>query len=254
MRTSCMARMARARVCRTVTWLALAMSPAALVAVPQVLAAENPTVVVDPGHGGVDGGTSGHGVLEKQIALTLAHELRQSLEQAGIRVVMTRTQDTDVASLRPSAIASRHKRDLQNRLIAIRLAAAQAAVSIHLNFSQNASDRGPIVLYAPQSDSSRAFAQAVAQAINRVAGSTQRPVARGHLFLLRHSPCPTILVEAGFLSNADDVDRLRSRTYQLQFTHALAHGVVQFVRKAAPRSQAVGGERDKHGMMMQMDF
>jgi len=256
-------RMGAAGFCAVV---ALAWAAPALVAsAPRVAAAAAPTVVVDPGHGGVDGGTSGHGILEKHLALTLSHELRRSLEQAGVHVVMTRTTDTDVASLRPSPIASRHKRDLQNRLVTIRLAAAQAAVSIHLNFSSNIRDRGPIVLYATHAPASQAFARVVAQAVNRVAHSTQRPVARGHLFLLQHSPCPTILVEAGFLSNASDVERLRSPSYQRQFAQALAQGVVEFVRDSKPRSDAPAGRPltgvrtgtdggDKHGMMVQTDF
>jgi len=190
------------------------------------------SIVIDPGHGGVDGGTSGGGLLEKQIALDIALRLRDHLARLGFETPMTRVTDTDVSRLYPSGLASRHKRDLQNRLDLIRKTRSVGAISIHVNSSANPRDRGPLVFYAIQSEAGKALAAHVQAAVNSVSGSTQRPLPRKNLFIIRHSPCPAILVEVGFVTNADDAARLARPAYRQRMADAIAVAANRSLREA----------------------
>lgn len=183
-------------------------------------------IVLDAGHGGIDGGASGSGLVEKNVTLDLAKRVAAQLPKNIFSVYMTRTVDTDVSRLYPSTLSGRHKRDLQNRLTFIRQSRAVAVISIHINSSVNDRDRGPIVFYAVNSQKSKEFAQNMQQTLNQVAGSTQRPVGRKNLFLLRHSPFPAILVEVGFITNASDAVRLKNADYREQVAKAMAHVIL----------------------------
>ncbi|MCY0875809.1 MAG: N-acetylmuramoyl-L-alanine amidase [Firmicutes bacterium] len=193
---------------------------------------ERRVIVVDPGHGGVDGGTVGSGLLEKNLTLDLSKRVRQLLEKTGYTVMMTRDQDTDVSRLFPSRLSTRHKRDLQNRLDLIRQSRAVGAVSIHINSSTNPADRGPIVFYATHAEASKVLATKVQAALNAVSGSTQRPLGRKNLFIIRHSPCPAILVEVGFITNNHDVARLQTQAYRDRVATAIATALDDELRHA----------------------
>ncbi len=190
------------------------------------------TIVVDPGHGGIDGGASGAGLLEKNITLDIAKRVKLYLENGGFVVKMTRETDVDVSQLFQSALAGRHKRDLQNRLDFIRQTRAVGSLSIHVNSSTNPADRGPIVFYAVHSASGKELASNCQAAVNRVAGSNQRAVGRKNLFIIRHAPCPAVLVEIGFLTNQKDSVRLRSAQYLDQMAKAIASASALTLRHA----------------------
>ena len=179
-------------------------------------------VVVDAGHGGIDGGACGAGIVEKVVTLDVARRVAHALAADGWRVRMTRQGDTDVSQLYESDLPTRHKRDLQNRLDFVRLTRAVGVISIHVNSSANSRDRGPLVFYDVHSEAGRQLANAVQSALNRVADSTQRAVGRRNLFLIRHAPCPAVLVELGFLTNPSDAARLKDAHYLQRMALALA--------------------------------
>ena len=103
------------------------------------------TVVIDPGHGGVDGGTADwQGNLEKNINLKIALKLREQLRQSGLRVVMTRDRDVDLAPFLAGR-KGRHRRDLMGRINKALSARCFALVSIHCDYSQDPSKQGAVV-------------------------------------------------------------------------------------------------------------
>ncbi|MCI0182826.1 hypothetical protein MM817_01095 [Acidibacillus sp. S0AB] len=197
---------------------------------PQSAQAQTKVVVIDPGHGGVDGGASGAGLIEKDVTLDLSKRIRAHLVQAGYQVQMTRDTDTDVSKLFPSKLSGRHKRDLQNRLDFIRKSQAVGALMIHINSSTNVNDRGPIVFYYAPSESGKTLATNIQHALNQVASSTQRPLPRKNFFVLRHSPCTTVLIEVGFLTNNSDAARLRTTVYREHVARAIAMSVATTLR------------------------
>src|SRR5690554_5757099 len=91
-------------------------------------------IVLDPGHGGIDGGASSEsGALEKDITLKISFKLRDYLQQAGALVLMTREGDHDLASESTERVRSRKVEDLRKRVSLINDSNADAFVSIHLN-------------------------------------------------------------------------------------------------------------------------
>lgn len=194
--------------------------------------AKRKVIVVDPGHGGVDGGAFANRVMEKTITLDISRRIGLDLRHRGFEVRMTRESDTDLSEKYPSRLQGRHRRDLQNRLTFVRQAQAVGVLSIHANSSANPADRGPIVFYAVNSDAGKALATAVSSAVNEVAGSTQRPVGRKNLFLLRHSPCPAVLIEVGFLTHPGDAARLQTEAYRSRIAQAIARAASDSLRDA----------------------
>jgi N-acetylmuramoyl-L-alanine amidase len=104
-------------------------------------------IVVDPGHGGVDGGASRNGILEKDINLDIAVKLKSILENKGYKVLLTREQDVSLDSLDHSGL-SRHARDLRARVNIINTSGAQLFLSIHVNCISNGSADGSFVFKA----------------------------------------------------------------------------------------------------------
>ena len=190
-------------------------------------------IVVDAGHGGIDGGACGAGIVEKTVTLDVAGRVAHALAADGWQVWMTRDRDTDVSRLYKSGLPTRHKRDLQNRLDFVRFTRAVGVISIHVNSSANSRDRGPLVFYDVHSEAGRQLAQSVQAALNRVADSTQRAVGRRNLFLIRHAPCPAILVELGFLTNVSDAVRLKDPHYLQRMALAMADAASRSLQEAA---------------------
>lgn len=189
-------------------------------------------IVVDPGHGGVDGGAFANRVMEKEITLDISRKIGRDLSRLGFEVQMTRDSDTDLSGRYPSHLQGRHRKDLQNRLTFVRQAQAVGVLSVHANSSANPSDRGPIVFYSVNSEAGKALAMAVSAAVNEVAGSTQRPVGRKNLFLIRHSPCPAVLIEVGFLTHPGDAARLQTESYRSRLAEAIARSAAASLRNA----------------------
>ncbi len=202
----------------------------AWLALPFDVHANSTVILVDPGHGGIDGGTGRGPLLEKNLNLDIAMKTRNWLQKSGFTVKMSRDSDVDLSSLYPSPIQSRHKRDLQNRLVMIRKESPALFISIHINSSTQPKDKGPLVFYAVESSEGKVLATEVQSALNQVAVSTQRPVGRKNLFLIRHAPCPGVLAEMGFVTNEVDAKRLLDASYRDKLARAMAEAVKRYLQ------------------------
>lgn len=187
-----------------------------------------PRVVVDPGHGGIDGGTCGNGLKESELNLELARLLRRRLEELGIAVTMTREEDIALSD-------TSHREDLQRRVEVINASSPAAFVSVHANWSSDPRRAGALVLYAGEQAQSRRLAQAVQRELNRVQAErgVRHSIDTGDLYLFRHARAPGILVEFGFLSNPVDCRLLRDRAYQSRLVEAVARGMAGYLQSEA---------------------
>ncbi len=201
-----------------------------ILTLPIDASASTPLILLDPGHGGIDGGTSRGQLIEKNLNLDISRTTGEWLKKNGLEVKMTRESDEDLSTRYPSKLQSRHKRDLQNRLTMIRKENPALFISIHVNSSTQAGDKGPLVFYAVESAPSKELATLVQAAMNQVAGSTQRPVGRKNLFLIRHAPCPAVLVEAGFVTNRVDAVRLADSAYRGRIAGAIAMAAKRYLQ------------------------
>lgn len=194
--------------------------------------AQRLTVVIDAGHGGVDGGVRGitSGIFESDINLAVSRYLQQELEDAGLSVVQTRKTE---AGLYGVATSGRKRRDMQKRAEIIRQANPTLVVSIHQNFFSLPSRRGGQVFFRAKNERSYTLACAIQDSLNGMDESVRKcqPLA-GDYYILNCSEYPSVIVEGGFLSNIEDEALLTDGRYQKTLAAAIAKGVLTFLSTA----------------------
>lgn len=186
-------------------------------------------VAVDPGHGGTDGGVRHGDLLEKDINLAVAAALRDLLERAGARVVMTRSGD-QVPLERPRA-------SLDRRLSLAVQAEAAVYVSIHANSYPDPQQFGAQTFFHPNSPESRRLAVLIQQELVFAHPENYRSALSADFYVLRNSPCPAVLVEVGFLSNPEDRRRLAVHQWQARLAAAILRGLERFAGAEEPEAR-----------------
>jgi N-acetylmuramoyl-L-alanine amidase len=191
------------------------------------------TVVVDPGHGGIDTGARGRsGVMEDDVVLQIAEKLKALLESEGVQVVMTRASDVDLAEPRTG---HRQRDSLEKRVAIIRDGKADIAVSIHCNAVPSPQWSGAQVFYdGSRDDGSKLLAECTQAEITRLVGGTSRQASQkiDH-FVLKNSNVPSITVEAGFLSNPREERLLAQQDYQRSFAWGIFSGLMKYALETA---------------------
>lgn len=171
--------------------------------------------VIDPGHGGIDGGaTSCTGVLESHINLQIGLKLKDLMHLLGYQTVMTRTTDTSIHT-EGQTIASQKVSDLKNRVQIVNETDKAVLVSIHQNTYPDSRYSGAQVFC---NASGKALAQSVQTALNpnRICKT-----ATG-VYLMEHINKPGILIECGFISNPEDAVKMTDNAYQNQLCASIA--------------------------------
>lgn len=190
------------------------------------------TLVLDAGHGGIDGGAiSDSGLKESDINLQIALKTEALVRFLGIDTVMTRETDTDNSD---NKAYSEHDNLVQRAKLANSTENA-VLISIHQNKFPSAVVSGAEVMYS-DNDDSKALGLITQDNLVALLDSSNRRVARPapkELLLTSSVECPTILVECGFMSNPQEVQKLASNDYQLKLAAILAGSYIQFLNNAA---------------------
>ena len=185
-------------------------------------------LLIDPGHGGDDGGASGvDGTLEKTLNLSIASNLRDILTLNGVSVEMTRDSDVSIHDAGCTTTRQIKVSDMKNRLK--RYDAAAATVSIHQNHFSVAKYHGAQVFYSAANPLSATLATSVRERILSLVqpdNTRELKQATDNIFLLHRTTKPAILVECGFLSNPEECEKLQDISYQRQLAFAIAVGVL----------------------------
>ena len=169
-------------------------------------------IIIDAGHGGVDGGaTSCTGVLESQINLEISLRLNDLCHLLGMETKMIRTTDISVYT-EGQTISQKKVSDLKHRVQIINETPNATVISIHQNYFSDGRYSGAQVFY-PKDESSRQLAEAMQLAF-AVTGSTRGAKPSQGVYLMEHIQCSGVLVECGFLSNPQEEAKLRSPEYQ----------------------------------------
>ena len=192
--------------------------------------AETKTViVVDAGHGGVDGGMAGtDGVDEKDINLSIAWKLRETLKDSGFEVIMTREGDE---GLYEEGSSQKKVQDLQNRCKIIAEASPALTVSIHQNSYTDPSVCGPQVFYYSTSQEGKRLAEVLQEVLNQALSADNGRKAKGNdsYYLLKRSEGVLNIVECGFLTNPKEAELLQEEAYQQKVADALCLGIRQYL-------------------------
>jgi N-acetylmuramoyl-L-alanine amidase len=190
--------------CCALTWLFAAAAVA------------RPTIVIDAGHGGHDrGGIPGLRHSEKRLALDVAQRVSARLRAAGFRTVMTRSNDRFVSLSGRCAIANRQSNAV--------------FVSVHFNAAARRGASGIETYYYGR----RAYglAASVHRRLLAAAGTENRGVRRRGYYVLRHTRCPAILIEGGFLTNPREGARIaNSPAHRQRLADAIARGIISQYR------------------------
>ena len=202
-------------------------------------------VVIDPGHGGKDSGALHSGIIEKELTLDIAQRLAPLLQAEGFATTLTRATD-EYVSLGDRAMMANAQRDC-------------VFVSIHFDEGQRAGASGVTTFYAARQSSTgvqlaswipflqRAASvspnmqsQSLAAFIQQSLVSHTQAVDRGtrteQFFVIANVRHPAVLIEAGFLTNKDDVSKLTAADYRQQLAAAIGEGIVHY-RNALPKSE-----------------
>lgn len=182
-------------------------------------------VLIDVGHGGVDGGAVSGNILEKNITLEIAKILYKQLSMKGYSVVLNRTGDYALSEENHWLnTQSRHQKDLAQRKHLAKELSPKIMISLHVNTSSNPANRGPLVLYQ-KNNQSFMLADMMQHSLNKLYKTTELPLPRKRLYLLNHSICPTVLVEIGFLSNPTDRIRMTTPSQQIQIANTISSSI-----------------------------
>ncbi len=191
------------------------------------------TVILDAGHGGEDGGASGQsGVLEKDLNLDIALTVGAYLEQSGIRVIYTRTEDILLYDKNTNYHGRKKVLDLAARLKIANQTENSIFVSIHMNSFPIEKYKGLQVYYAKKEEKSQILAQMIQNnAKNLIDADNDRKVkaATSAIYLLDRAEHPAVLIECGFLSNAEDLARLSSPEYRTALSLVIAHSIAEYL-------------------------
>lgn len=194
-------------------------------------APEPPTVVIDAGHGGEDGGAvSVSGVRESGLNLEIALRLNDMLRLLGQRTVMVRTQDISVHSPDAVSVSEKKVSDIRNRVALVNETPCALLVSIHQNQFPESKYRGAQVFYAA-TEGSEALAAALQDDLRtQVDPKNHRQCkAAQDIYLLSHIECTAVLVECGFLSNPQEEQLLRNGDYQKKLAAAIGCGIRNYL-------------------------
>lgn len=194
-------------------------------------------IVLDPGHGGRDhGARSVTGQTERWYTLDLAKRVERNLSGKGYRVFLTRTTDTTVSLEERVAFAGKNKANL---LVSIHFNSGGTAHGIETFCLTPAGAASTSVAhtkvggqhYGNKYDAQNVWlAHCVQRALIGQTGAHDRGVRRARFQVLRDSPCPAILVEAGFLSSPRESQKIATVTYRDLLAKAIAEGILQYAK------------------------
>ena len=180
-------------------------------------------VIIDAGHGGVDGGaTSCTGVLESQINLEIALRLDEVMHLLGIHTLMIRTDDRSVY-IEGESIAAKKVSDLKERVRIVNSTEDAVLISIHQNHFADRQYHGAQVFYGKGQGSSELATALQKNLIATVNPNSKRNIKRASgIYLLKKVDCSAVLIECGFLSNPEEESKLRSAEYQKKLCCVIA--------------------------------
>lgn len=220
-------------------------------------------VVIDPGHGGRDSGSSHAGYTEKEITLLISQAIADEIRARGGIAVLTRTTDTDLwdevtyqeeieyskqeyemdkqlgrkTDPRDLGIAlgtrfpPTYRLGLRARLLTAQKHNAHILISIHTNHYRAESAKGAVTLYQEHSEQSRQLAAAIQHYLrDLLPGRAEPGISPDDFFILRRSPIPAVLVEIGFVSNKHDRELMLSEAGRKAIAKAVADGIQDYFR------------------------
>lgn len=190
-----------------------------------------PTIVIDAGHGGEDGGAvSESGVLEKDINLSIANDTSALFYLLGFDV--TQTRKTDIAlDNGEDTIRKRKVSDMKKRLEIFNSSKENTIISIHQNKFSESKYHGTQIFYSPNNPKSKQLADSIKYSVKSLLqpdNERECKKADSGIYLLKNTNNPAVIVECGFISNGEECKNLLDSQYQKQMAYSITAGFLSY--------------------------
>lgn len=194
---------------------------------------QKPVIILDAGHGGIDGGCStADGVPEKGINLNILLTLRDMLEINGYEVKVTRDSDKSIHDKGIEGIANQKSSDMDNRLEIFNSEPDAVCISIHQNQFTDPKYSGAQMFYSDSNNSNEQLAGILQKKFAEYLqpeNTREIKLCGKELFLCYYSDNPTVMVECGFLSNPEEAELLKTEEYQRKVAFTIFSGLNEFI-------------------------
>lgn len=186
------------------------------------------TIVIDAGHGGIDGGVAGVNtkIKESELNLKVAKKLEQYFKEYGFDIVMTRTNGN---GLYGNSTSKFKRKDMLARAKIIKEAKPDAVISIHMNYFSQSKQRGAQVFYKKGNESGEELARNIQQTLALNVDYCNRLYLSGDYYIVNCTDYPSVIVECGFLSNSEDEALLITDDYQQKLAYHIMLGCMKFL-------------------------
>lgn len=193
---------------------------------------DKPTIIIDAGHGGEDGGAvAKDGTVEKDINLQIALKTNEILSVFGYQTHLIRDTDISVHSPDADTLRKRKSSDIHNRKDSMNKFEDCIFLSIHQNKYQNSKIWGAQTFYSPNDTKSPILAKSIQDSlIKNIQPKNKRiPKKSGtEIFVLYYATKPAVMVECGFISNYDELKNLKDNEYQNKIAFAITEGILNY--------------------------
>ncbi|AUG58451.1 MAG TPA: N-acetylmuramoyl-L-alanine amidase CwlD [Ruminiclostridium sp.] len=191
------------------------------------------TVIIDPGHGGEDPGAVGDNIQlkEKDINLIIGKRLKELLMEDGFNVIMTREEDGLLYKEGTKGYTNKRRQDLLNRKKIMDESEADIVVSIHMNKFPQSQYHGAQTFFPKNSEESKRLAQCIQRSLRDMVDPENKRealVKDTETLILKNIKKPTVIVECGFLSNAEEEQKLSTQEYQEKLAAAIKEGIKKY--------------------------
>lgn len=176
-------------------------------------------IVLDPGHGGADKGASYYSEYESNLVLNISNVLKNLFESKGAIVYQTRNGDYDLSI--PNA-NRRKKSDFDNRIRFINQINPTLVISIHLNASTNKTYNGMQIFYKSN--------EKLAKIVSDTLKLKRKPTKRNNIYLLNNIKYDAFLIEWGFISNYNDLKKIKDEDSIKQISENLIKGILKYYK------------------------
>jgi len=188
------------------------------------------TIVIDPGHGGIDPGCIGRKtkVTEASLNLKIAKKLENLLVSSGFNVMLTRNNENGLYGIYDSDYKLR---DMKERKRIIEENKPDAIVSIHMNSFLSTSSRGAQVFFEENNEKSKVLACLMQELLKENIDSSNHEASIGDYYILHCTKYPSVLVECGYLSNAEDESLLTTDSHQEKIAYNIYAGIIAYINE-----------------------
>ena len=184
-------------------------------------------VVIDAGHGGVDGGSTGAttGITERELNLIYANKIEKYLKACNINVVQTRTTMNGLYDYYDDDFK---QRDMEKRKEIIDKINPDLVVSIHMNKFADSSQNGAQVFYAKDNKGAENLANSIRDELVKKFENARKLTLAGDYYMTNCTEKPSVIVECGFLSNPQEEANLIDEDYQNKMSYAIFCGIMHY--------------------------